>query len=109
MPKIKPLHFEDYSNDDLTFHHDQELESLLLNLRVTNKLKHNGNSYTIGNDHLDVSIKCSRIEDTINKGQTLKIINASLSSYAGSWNPHTKISHTMIDRTTLYTLLKLLS
>jgi len=109
MPKLKPRKFSDYSNDDLTFHHDQELESLILTLKVTGKLKHNGSCYKIGNDHLDVSINCSRIGDTINHGQPLKLISASLSSHEGSWNSHTKTSHTMIDKTTLYTLLKLLS
>ena len=109
MPKLKPMQFSDYSNDGLTFHHDLELESLILTLYVAKKLKHTNGCYTIGNSHFDINIKCSRTEDAINNRQPLKIINASLSSYEGSWNSQTKTSFTMIDRTTLYTLLKMLS
>lgn len=108
MPKLKPMKFSDYSND-LTFHHDQELESLIIDLRVKGKIKHDGNCYAVSNDHLDIKINCSRIEDTIRNGQPLKLINASLFSRVGSWNSQTKTSYTMIDKTTLFTLLKLLS
>jgi len=107
MPKIKPLKFSDYSKD--YFHHDQELESLILTLYVTEKLQHKNGCYVVSNNYMDVKVQCSRIEDYINQGQPLKLINASLFSRQGSWNPQAITSHTMIDKTTLYTLLKLLS
>lgn len=107
MPKLKPLKFSEYSTD--YFHHDLELESLILTLYVTKKLQHKNGCYVVSSSHMDVNIRCSRIEDSINQGQPLKLINASLFSRLGSWNPQAITSHTMIDKTTLYTLLKLLS
>lgn len=58
---------------------------------------------------MDINIHCSRIEDSIHHKQPLTLTNASLFSRQGSWNSQAITSHTMIDKTTLYTLLKLLS
>lgn len=104
MPKLKPLKFSDYAND--IFNHDKDLESMILTLYVTKKLKPSNGRYQISCSHTDVYITCSRIEDTLNNMQPLKITNASLFSRSGSWNPEAVTSHTMIDKTTLYTLLK---
>lgn len=110
MPKLKPMKFSDYSNDDLTFHHDQELKSLIVTLRVENKLKHNGHKFVISVDHLDVYIECNDLNHfIIGSADKFEIVNASLSSRVGKWSPEAKTSHTMIDKTTLFTLLKLLS
>lgn len=104
------MKFEDYANDNLTFHHDQELESLIVTLRVENKLKHNGNKFSISLDHLDAYIECKDLNHFIlGSADKFEIVNASISSRSGKWTPEAKTSHTMIDKTTLYTLLKLLS
>lgn len=109
MPKLKPLQFSDYSKDDLTFHHDQELEQIIISLYNSGKVTLSSGRYKVDHASFTVYFECNRLADVIDHCVPLQLINASLSTWQGSWNSQTKVSHTMIDKTTLFTLLKLLS
>lgn len=107
MPKLKPIKFSDYSKD--TFNHDLELEQLIISLHNKNKVTLSSGRYKVDHASFTVYFECNRIADVINHGTPLQLINASLYTWIGSWHSQTKVSHTMIDKTTLFTLLKLLS
>lgn len=109
MPKLKPIKFSDYSNDDLTFHHDQELEQVIISLYNKNKITLSSGRYKVDYASFTVYFECNRLADVIDHGVPLQLRNASLSTWQGNWNSQTKVSHTMIDKTTLFTLLKVLS
>lgn len=108
MPKIKPLKIEEYSKFE-NFHHDPELQTLIVNLWKTGLIVQATEGYKVEYQDQTIYIKSSRIIDTINHNQPLKITNASLHSWIGKWTSSTKTSHTMIDRCTLHVLLKLIS
>ena len=107
MPKLKPMKFSDYSRD--TFNHDLELENLIISLYSTNKITLSSGRYKVDHASFTVYFKCNSLSDVINHETPLNLINASISTWVGDWNSQTKTSHTMIDKTTLFTLLKLLS
>lgn len=105
MPKLKPIRFSDYSRD--TFNHDLELENLIISLYNTNKVTLSSGRYKVDHASFTVYFKCNQLNDVINHETPLNLINASIFSWVGNWNSQTKTSHTMIDKTTLFTLLKL--
>lgn len=106
MPKLKPIKFSDYSKG--TFNHDLELEQLIKNLHNKNKVALSSGRYKVDFADFTVYFECNRLSDVINHGTPLQLINASLSTWEGNWNSQIKVSYTMIDKTTLFTLLKII-
>ena len=107
MPKIKPLKIEEYSKFEY-FYHDLELQTLIVKLYKKGVIVQAHEGYKVVYQDQTIYINCSRIHDTIEHDQPLKIINVSLWSWIGRWNSSTKNSHTMIDRCALHVLLKII-
>lgn len=100
------------SNDSLNhqefFHHDNALQTLIIELYESKKLTLSSGRYKIDMQEFTLYIECNRLEDVIRHKQPLVIISVSLHSWIGRWNSMTTVSHTRIDKTTLFTFLKML-
>ncbi len=102
-PSIK--HHEGYTE---IFHHDLELDTLILSLYRQNKVSHDSGTHRIKTPQFTIIFKATRFHDVINSGCELDVSDIMLSKWMGTWDSQTSVSFTRIDKTVFLTLLQLI-